>query len=87
MIKDQIASLVEVLYKSSLINESIWLENNLKITNLILISSVYRPPSSYVQWINTFSLQMEKAASAAYEIHFQGVFNINLLSDETQSRT
>ena len=29
--------------------ESIWLEINLKNTKPILISSVYRPPSSYVQ--------------------------------------
>ena len=32
------------------------------------------------------SFQTEKAASAADEIHFLGDFNINLLSDETQSR-
>ena len=39
-----------------------------------------------MQWINEFSLKIEKAASAADEIHFLGDFNINLLS-ETQSRT
>ena len=32
--------------------ESIWLESNLKATKPFLISSVYRPPSSNVQWIN-----------------------------------
>ena len=37
--------------------------------------------------INEFPLQIEKAASAADEIHFLGDFNINLLSEETQSRT
>ena len=36
--------------------ESIWLEINLKNTKPFLISSVYRPPSSHVQWINEFSL-------------------------------
>ena len=67
--------------------ETIWLEINLKNTKPFLISSVYRPPSSHVQWINEFSLQIEKAASAADEMHFLEDFNINLLSDETHSRT
>ena len=40
-----------------------------------------------MQRINEFSLQIEKAASAADEIHFLGDFNIILLSDETHSRT
>ena len=40
-----------------------------------------------MQWINEFSLQIEKAASAANEIHFLEDFNINLLGDDTQSRT
>ena len=65
--------------------ESIWLEINLKNTKPCLISSVYRPPSSHMQWINEFSFQTEKAASAADEIHFLGDFNITLFSDETKS--
>ena len=40
-----------------------------------------------MQWINKCSFQIEKAASAVDETHFLGDFNINLLSDETQSRT
>ena len=40
-----------------------------------------------MQWIKEFSLQIEKARSAADEIYFLGDFNINLLSDDTQSRT
>ena len=56
--------------------ESVWLEINLKNIKPFLISSVYRPPSSHVPWINKFSLQVEKAASAADEIHFLGDFNI-----------
>ena len=44
-------------------------------------------PRAHVKWINEFSLQTEKAASAADEIHFLGDFNINLLCNETQSRT
>ena len=66
--------------------ESIWLEINLKNTKPILISSVYRLPNSSVQWLNDFSLQVENAASQTDEIYFLGDFNINLLSDETQSR-
>ena len=67
--------------------ESTWLEINLKNTKPILIGSIYRPPSSSIQWINEFSLQIEKAASAADEIYFLEDFNINFLSDDTQSRT
>ena len=67
--------------------ESIWLEINLKNTKPILISSVYRPPNSSVQRLNDFSLQVENAASQTDEIYFLGDFNINLLSDETQSRS
>ena len=66
--------------------ESIWLEINLKDTKPILISSAYRPPNSSVQGLNDFSLQVENAASQTDEINFLGDFNINLLSDETQSR-
>ena len=40
--------------------ESIWLEINLKNTKLFLISSVYRPPSSHVQWINEFSSKLKR---------------------------
>ena len=61
--------------------------NQLKKHKPFLISSVYRPPSFHAQWINEFSFQTEKAASAADEIHFLGDFNKNPLSDETQSRT
>ena len=59
--------------------------NQLKKHKTFLIRSVYRPPSSHVQLINEFSLQIEKAASTADEIHFLGDFNINLPSDETQT--
>ena len=61
--------------------------NKPKNTKLILISSVYRPPNSSVQWLNDLSLQVENAASQTDEIYFLGDFNINLLSDETQSRS
>ena len=40
-----------------------------------------------MQWLNEFSLQVEKATTAADEIYFLGDFNINLLSDDAQSRT
>ncbi|MCG8066696.1 MAG: hypothetical protein JAY84_02445 [Candidatus Thiodiazotropha taylori] len=66
--------------------ESIWLEVNLKNTSPILISSFYRPPNSSVEWINNFSIQVEKATSLTDEIYFLGDFNINLLSNENQNR-
>ena len=38
-----------------------------------------------MQWINEFSLQIEKATSAADEIFFLGDFSINLLSDDART--
>ena len=68
---------------SQKLNQLGW-KSTCKNTKPILIGSIYRPPNSSVQWIKAFSLQTEKAVSAADEIYFLEDFNINLLSDDTQ---
>ena len=57
--------------------ESIWLEFKLKNSKSFLFCSVYRPPSSKSEWIDTFSLQIEKSLLLNNEIYIAGDLNID----------
>ena len=57
--------------------ESVWLEFNLKNSKSFLFCSVYRPPSSKSEWIDTFFLQIEKSLLLNNEIYIAGDLNID----------
>ena len=59
--------------------ESIWIEINLPHTKPILFCSVYRPPNSPTEWIDTFEIEVMKASSPHNpEILIAGDLNIDM---------
>ena len=52
-----------------------------------LLSYVYRPPSSKVQWIKDFTLIMEKSLSGEKECIVIGDFNFDLLKTDNYSKS
>ena len=57
--------------------ESIWLQILLKNTRPIFLCSVYRPPSSTVNWIDGFSCQLDKVTTLDNEVYIMGDLNID----------
>ena len=53
------------------------MEIKLKNSKSFLFCSVYRPPSSKSEWIDTFSLQIEKSLLLNNKIHIAGDLNID----------
>ena len=58
--------------------ESIWIEVQLKNSRPFLICSVYRPPSATNDWLDKFSIQIEKAMSVYNEVYIMGDINIDM---------
>ena len=65
---------------------TIWLEVKLPNSKPFLISNVYRPPSSKVQWLNDFTETTDKALANEKECIILGDFNYDLLTDTPQSK-
>ena len=64
--------------------ESIWIEINLPHTKPILFCSVYRPPNSPTEWIDTFETEVMKASSPNNpEIIIAGDLNIDMYKNDT----
>ena len=58
--------------------ESIWIEVQLKNSRPFLICSVYRLPSATNDWLDKFSLQIEKAMSVYNEVYIMGDINTDM---------
>ena len=67
--------------------ESTWIEIKLKNSKPFLFSSVYRPPSSKAEWLESFSKQMEKALSISVEVYIMGDINIDCKNNDFQNNT
>ena len=55
--------------------ESVWIEVHIKNSKSFLICSVYRPPSSSIEWCESFSKEIEKALMLNDEIYIMGDIN------------
>ena len=66
--------------------ESIWLEVKQPNSKPVLLSYVYRPPSSKVQWLHDFSSSLDNASTYENECLIIGDFNFDIQSDSFQSK-
>ena len=64
--------------ESQYISIYIWIEVQLKNNRSFFICSVYRPPSASNEWLEKFSLQIEKAMSVCNEVYIMGDINIDM---------
>ena len=55
--------------------ESVWIEVHIKNSKSFLVCSVYRPPSSNIEWCESFSKEIEKALTLNDEIYIMGDIN------------
>ena len=67
--------------------ESIWLEIKQPNSKSFLISYVYRPPSSKVQWVKDFTLMLDNSLSDEKECIVLGDFNFDLLKIDSPSKS
>ena len=67
--------------------ESIWLECQQSNSSSFLICSCYRPPSAKHEWLDIFSVSLEKSFLEQKECIIVGDFNINLDDDSSHARS
>ena len=66
--------------------ESMWLEVRQPKSKSFLMSEVYRPPSSTVQWLHDFNCTIDNILLEEKECIILGDFNFDILNDNSQSK-
>ena len=66
--------------------ETIWIEIKLNKQQPLLLGYVYRPPSSIVNWLNSFEYELERVFLENKEVLILGDFNFDLLSDKSTTK-
>ena len=67
--------------------ESIWIEVKIKNSKSFLVCSVYRPPTSHIEWCESFSKEIEKALSLNDEIYILGDINFDFKDGQYSNAT